>query len=728
MPFESQHLPARVLSRKSPQLHIATFGLGGTGAVRVVVFDMESFKLTPEPWCRPNRWLFIALLLHILSLAELSAKPFETLYVSPDGVEIGGGTAEVPLGSLAHALKWARDDASVIEIVLADGVYELPEPITVQGLDRRGGAALVVRSADGARPIISGGRALRDGWHAAEADDPIVGRMPAEARKNVQVVNLKKEDIRDFGAHRMQGFAERETAPGELFLGFERAPVAGWPNAGESGADPASGIEYGHWAFGELSEGTVPLPPDKAERWSGVDDLWAHGYWGTDWADFHLPVSVVDGGLLPGEEPHFDFKEDGAIRVYNLPEELDQPGEWFLDSESARLYLWPRPDADGVSVFYSRLEQPLLRLEESHNIAFEGITFAHGRGGLVRLDDTSQITFRECRFHASGLEGIHVGGVRNKIANCHFQYLGESAIVLGGGDQQTLSRARNLAVNNRISHYGERYYSYSAGARISGVGNTFRGNLVAYAPHLAVQLNGNLHLVHRNEIHDVCQYSDDAGAIYSGRDWAGWGNRIIENFIHDIRTHRGDRGWVHGVYLDDCASGFIVRRNVFLRIDAFGTNLGGGRSNRIENNFFAHCGEGAHLNDNRGTKWIEAVPGSSWNPFEALRDVPYREEPWLSQFPELAEMPLEFEAAKPYFLPIGTTFTGNAGSDNKQWADFVDWTGAGVEEHYAAYDAIPLKVIDGNRPADWRPGDPKKDFKLEDGTVIPFSKMGRRKE
>lgn len=61
--------------------------------------------------------------------------------------------------------------------------------------------------------------------------------------------------------------------------------------------------------------------------------------------------------------------------------------------------------------------------------------------------------------------------------------------------------------------------------------------------------NGNDHLMEYNEINDVCYESNDAGAIYAGRNWRMRGNVIRYNYLHDISGFEG-KGCV-GVYLDD---------------------------------------------------------------------------------------------------------------------------------------------------------------------------------
>ena len=39
----------------------------------------------------------------------------------------------------------------------------------------------------------------------------------------------------------------------------------------------------------------------------------------------------------------YSFRKGQRFYFLNLLEELDQPGEWFLDRKTGVLYFWPRP-------------------------------------------------------------------------------------------------------------------------------------------------------------------------------------------------------------------------------------------------------------------------------------------------------------------------------------------------------------------------------------------------
>src|SRR5207245_799709 len=137
-------------------------------------------------------------------------------------------------------------------------------------------------------------------------------------------------------------------------------------------------------------------------------------------------------------------------------------------------------------------------------------------------------------------------------------------------DRLSLSRGDNFAESNRISDYARWVRTYRPAIAVDGVGNRVSHNLIHDAPHLAILLHGNDHLVEFNEVHDVCLETEDAGAFYMGRDYTERGNVIRFNYFHDIgRTVATPQGPRHtdtnAIYLDDGASGALVFGNICCR-------------------------------------------------------------------------------------------------------------------------------------------------------------------
>ncbi len=162
---------------------------------------------------------------------------------------------------------------------------------------------------------------------------------------------------------------------------------------------------------------------------------------------------------------------------------------------------------------------------------------------------------------------------------------------------------------------------------------------------LYVAPGGNDHLMEFNEIHHVCLESNDAGAIYAGRNWTMRGNVIRHNYLYEILGFE-ERACV-GVYLDDMFSSAAIEGNVFYRVTraAF---IGGGRDCSVTNNIFVNCTPALHVDARalgwahyHADQWIEEARTEG-----TLQGVQYNKPPYSERYPELVGM-LEDEPKAP---------------------------------------------------------------------------------
>jgi len=166
------------------------------------------------------------------------------------------------------------------------------------------------------------------------------------------------------------------------------------------------------------------------------------------------------------------------------------------------------------------------------------------------------------------------------------------------------------------------------------VGHRAAHNLIHNVPHEAIGFRGNDHLIEFNEIHSVCYESNDAGAIYAGREWTMRGTVIRHNYLHHISGFQG-RGDV-GVYLDDTFCGTTIYGNIFYRVTQ-STGICGGQDNTIENNVLVECSPAVYV-DARGMGWakVYTVEGGEHRMYEKLRAVNFQNPPYSVRYPKLA--------------------------------------------------------------------------------------------
>jgi hypothetical protein len=419
---------------------------------------------------------------------------------------------------------------------------------------------------------------------------------------------------------------------------------------------------------------------DRPNRWATAPDAWLHGMWKYSWADCHVPLAAIDTAattLTLGDSPGYGIAAGQAFYAYNLLEELTQPGEWYLDRATNLLYVWPPEGFDTAQVQVSVLSDPVLVVSKAHDIQVQDLTIEAARGDLLKVDESVDVQIEGLRLRNGGRYGAMVTGTNVALDGLLVYGTGAGGVSISGGERRSLTRG-NVSISNSAIHDFARWeWTYRPGVYATGVGQTVANNAIWSAPHSAILFSGNDHSFTRNDIHDVLQYSSDAGAIYSGRDWGARGNVIAQNFIHDLSTVLPGYG-VHGIYLDDCLSGVDVTGNLLYGITGNAIQHGGGRDDHITGNLVARSGVGL-ATDARCATWANTpstAAGSSWNLLEKLEAQGYQQEPWASRWPECAAIPDDydviFEAGTLWRYPEGTTFSSNVAWEAETWIDDGD--------------------------------------------------------
>lgn len=403
--------------------------------------------------------------------------------------------------------------------------------------------------------------------------------------------------------------------------------MARWPNRGWARIkDTEQGRFGGQFTYGN----------DHIDRWTGTQNLWLHGFWARDWADSYEFVERIDTStnVIFTREPHGTYGYEKGQRFYalNLLEELDRPGEWYLDTEQRYILYWPLKGSEDVELMLSRLTSPILQLRTAQHLHFKNLIFEAGRSHAVTLTNSTDIKFTACIFRNTGrLAAVIKGGNNNAVKDCQIYATGGGGLLVSGGLRDSLVNANHRIVNNKIYHTNRWVITYSPGVQLEGVGILVSHNLFQDIPHMAIRILGNEHIIEYNEFDRIGDETGDAGAIYIGKDWSMRGNVVRYNYFHNINSpyHRG----LMGVYLDDLAGGMRVHHNIFQNVQR-AVVIGGGRNNLITNNLFLNCRKTAVR--------VEYREGTASNASEQLQkrleSVPYQSKLWLQKYPELGNL------------------------------------------------------------------------------------------
>lgn len=551
-------------------------------------------------------------MLSLILFGWTASAPAVEFFVSPAGHDANPGTSEKPFATLEQARRALRQQRQVdgksfggSTIWLRGGDYLRTSAFELTAADSGTADATVVwRSYQDETVRLLGGRTL-SGFQRV-TDPAVLNRLDEKARDGVWQIDLRALGITEFGRMNSRGFG-RPTTPAhcELFCDGKPMTLARWPNEGAwsriAGFPEASAQGDDHGGkIGRLEEGFT-VDGDRPFCWKETHDLWVHGYWSWDWANSYERVTSLDQAhkLIKTAPPHglYGFRKGQRFYFLNVLEELDQPGEWFLDRVSGVLYFWPPREPDeNFTATLSLLDQPLLRFNGVSHVTFQGMTLEATRADAVIVQGGADNRIQGCILRNIGDWAVRIdGGTGHGVVGCDILDTGDGGVSMQAGDRQTLAPAGHFVENCHFVRQGRWSKCYVPAVMMSGVGLRASHNLIHDHPHCAILFGGNEHLIEFNEIHHIALETGDVGAIYTGRDWTCRGNRIRHNFIH----HTGGVGMGSmGVYMDDCVSGTEVFGNVFYKVH-WAMFIGGGRDHRVENNLFVDC-DPAVRTDGRG--------------------------------------------------------------------------------------------------------------------------------
>lgn len=612
----------------------------------------------------------------VLSAFHVADAAPKELYVAINGNDAWSGALPVPNAAGTDGpfatLERARDEIRKLKsagglpeggarVVIRGGVYTLERTLEFGAEDSGTAAApITYAAASDERVRLVGGKEVT-GFHPV-TDAAVLNRLDEAARAHVVQADLKALAIADFGSPDGGGI--------EVFFQDKPMTLARWPNEGF--VHIVDIVEKdGHEIHGipGSKTGKFVYDGDRPKRWTDEKDPWLHGYWFWDWSDQRQRIESIDTekSVISIKPPYhgYGYRKGQWYYAFNMLCELDAPGEWYVDRDTGILYFWPPAPIASGKVIVSVLPT-LITMKETSYVTLCGMKFEAARSTTITVSGGTENRITACVIRNGGSSAISVtDGTRHTVFGCDIYNMGGGGISLSGGDRTTLTPAGHVAENNHIHHYGRWYRMYQTAVSLNGVGNRAVHNLIHDAPHIAIGFGGNDHVIEFNEIHHVCQESNDAGAMYAGRNWTMRGTVIRHNYLHDINGFEG-RGCV-GVYLDDMYCGTAIFGNVFYKV-TMAAFIGGGRDNTIENNIFVDCKPAIHV-DARALGWAHGQ-GDDWikenQEKGTVSGITYNKPPYSDRYPQLVNLLNDDPNA-----PKGNVIARNICSGGK-WDDIED--------------------------------------------------------
>ena len=541
------------------------------------------------------------------------------LYVSPCGKDKWSGKlpeasadgTDGPLATVAAAQTAIRSrkgqslSHGPVTVWLREGRHELAKTLTFTPADS---GPVCYRAWPGESPVLSGGERI-GGWQ----EGSIAGRT-------VWVADLPE-------------VAEGEWSPRQLFVNDKRCRRARMPKEGFYWIEEIPGVDL-------KAKRKKGAPKSKKFRvtagqisadWKNINDveIVAVHYW----IDEHLQLADYDEAsrmVTVATEPWHnlvdDVEDDRCARYYveNVFEALSEPGEWYLDRPTGKLYYVPRDGEtmDAIDAVAPKLKRLVNVVGDPQAgefvefLRFEGLGFehaaadtsdyqTHGGGqaantmpGAIELVGARNCAIEDCRITHVGGYGVELGdGCSHvRLVGCEITDLGAGGIKVGGTDAKGPLWGRNgyhRITDNHVHDGGAIFHS--------GVGILLKhtsDNVVAhnhvhdfYYSGMSVGWQWNFNhdnvakknWIEKNHIHDIGKgMLNDMGGIYLLGVQPG--TVIKGNLIHDIRRHNYG-GWA--IYPDEGSSYLVIEDNICYNTSSQPFHQHIGWENIVRNNIFA---------------------------------------------------------------------------------------------------------------------------------------------
>lgn len=520
----------------------------------------------------------------------------------------GTGAIDNPFKTVNKAITMVPPKSG-ITYILREGTYPISDKVKISNVSADAKAPVIFTNYEDEEVTFVGGTKIENFSFEKVTDPEIIQKLDPSVADKILVADLKN----DYG---MNAFEKITTSSQPiLFVGESKYQIARWPNYETTamkkynGADGENGVlDSGYYdiAVGsacgdgkrpyskratELNEAAGSIVSKdqgiqfcvedlKPFSWENTGDIWMYGRFYDEWTLNHFNISEFhpeNGSLRTATGLNWGCKydTDNTFYYYNIIEELDIPGEWFLDKENGKLYVYPTADFNTADIVYAESASDIFAISNSKNIVINGINFEYSRGRAINGSTATNenILIQNCNFENLG-SGVTLYGKYTGVIHSNFKNMDGKGVSIQGTNDSDI---RNIIPN--YSFVQNCVFYNTKGINLYGVTPIASHNFISNNVGSCIFVAANEAVVEYNEIVAGPMVVLDAGAIYvNGNGLHRRGTHVRYNYIHDAPLN------TMTIYFDDMSVESYAYGNIMRNCGKM--LLHNGIEMMVENNLF----------------------------------------------------------------------------------------------------------------------------------------------
>ncbi len=628
----------------------------------------------------------IVMLFSMCNIVSFAAETGMVIYVAPNGNDSNDGSEASPLATL----KGARDKVRSIKasgfpekgitVYFRGGEYRWSE--TVEFTDADSGTQsgkIVYASYPGETAVFTGGVRIPGSEFTNVTDENVLARFSnRKAKENILQLDIKSylaklgyTDLQDYyplwydryghsGQRKADDPNKRYDDGHGLIYSIGTQPalwLARYPNKVE-GFYPEN--PHPQYLFtGEVIKETDATKGDtdvsifkysdrRISKYAGYQDIYMRSF---PKYLFYLEdmrigeINSTDQTITTAVVPSDGISSNREFYLYNILDELDQEGEYFVDKASGIFYVYPNGDLKNSYLNASCFDGDyMIKTQGTSFVTFSGISFENTTGGGVfinggeysrveysdfrniggialKIGEPAEVTYtpffdfkwkdwfegmtepqaalRQYKYWTEEAKPVKERGQNHGVYGSVFKNIGRQAVIFAGGNFYTDEKCNYYVENNDVT-----FAAIGVGVETYGIhadnahGFKINNNRVAFCPKIAIDGYITQGEICYNDVYDCVSESYDVGLLYFNYCMPTFDLKFENNYLHDvppefpITSPNSPLSQRSGLAFDnDHFNAANIKNNVFENIPRvmFLTD-----EEWIENNLFIDCYEPAY--------------------------------------------------------------------------------------------------------------------------------------